>query len=195
MLGSADAIDWRAVALRRQHAAYIGLGTPEQRQANYTYTTLRYGNMLTDVVVDGEVYTARQINGMTDDQRNALAEAYLLKKGWTGPLQEYQGMRAEFLDDPEHQEYVQFRDWQSAVSAYEGGPAAYWEDLAAENPTARHYYGSIGAIDARDTVIQDQLVSLTAFMHAKGIRPTAFDRVYPPALEVFDPLGILTPPD
>ena len=183
--------DPRAVLLHRQHAAYQRLGSETDQKTSSVYEAVAYGTVYAPVTVGDRTYSPDELAAMTQDQRTKLAQALLEDYTLLDDYYAYLDRQRAWLAREENRPYLQYMHWRQGVQDYEGGAEQYWQELIAENPAARHYHESIDALDRSVIADREELMSLTAFMHAKGIQASAFDRTYPASMQISDPLDIL----
>ena len=183
--------DPRAVLLHRQHAAYERLGSETDQKVANVYQEVASGIVHYPVIVDGREYPPAEIMNMTMEQRIQLAQALLEDYTLLDDYYAYLDRQHGWLAREENRPYLQYMHWRQGVQDYEGGAERYWQDLIAENAAARHYYESIEVLSSWVIADGEELMSLAAFMHARGIQASAFDRIYPASLQISDPLGIL----
>lgn len=173
----ANTVDPAAIRLKSQADGYYALADDDDTTIADIYTTIAYGSPLYSITVDGRVYTPKEMNAMTPDQRKALADAYLESYGLQDRYYDLLDRRTDYLSKPENREYAQYKEWSKGVRSYEGGVDGYWEEAIETNPAAREYYERVNSQRLLPWQRESRLTSLTAWMYLNGIEPTIFDDV------------------
>lgn len=184
--GNFDVSEWRgwSDALEQQEDAYNEIGDWRQQMAADTWSDVAYGTMPYDLTVNGTVYTSEEINQMSEDEREELANAFLQQYSLDGEtaleaLNHYRAERETFLRDPEYEEFAQFDAWSGDVQNYEGGVSAYWEEMADRgsenyNPTAATFYRDVSE-SVRPRQLDEVLISINAYIAVMSFPCGAFE--------------------
>jgi hypothetical protein len=185
--------DSRAIVLRRLHAEYEALGTERQRVDAKHHHSISAGTMRSPITVDEVRYKAEEVMAMDNQERARLADAFLEQYGQLDDYRAFEALRQQWLSDPRHDSYEWFILWREAIRSYPGGVTAYWADLIQVNEPARALRESLRVVGAAAGGEEAEAIlsSLVAYMHAKGIQASAYDRPSAPSQSVRDPLGIL----
>jgi len=137
--GEDQAYDQREIAtsgnptLAIQMTELDRLGTEAGRQGYALWNEIVYTENLEPgyIVVDGQAISTTQVEQMDEDDRKELADRWLAQyEGVPEAKDEYDALRKTYLDT--HPEAGDFKEYQSGVSRYEGGPNA-WRQMFAKD--------------------------------------------------------------
>ena len=193
------------VAITQGVSGLREVGTELGRNAYKAWNNIAYMNTAspsniewTFIDVNGERFYSTDIANMTDYQRKQLADRWVGQYvGGTDALAAYRQERDVFL--MQHPETGSFKDFQSGVYRYEGGPRAWRKDFAKDHPEFASAmeekeqrlrdpgeYGT-GVGHTQQAIIDRELdqwaASQEAYKVANGIR----DSVYDPAVKPTKP--------
>ncbi len=124
------------VDLSMKQDVYYNAIPEDLRSVNDTANGIKYGNGLKhDVVIGGILYPAQSLQFLSWQERNLLSDRFLkeeLGKEGIGRLQRAQELQMTMLkEDPELADYLGFK---KLAEDYEGGAAAFINQLARNNP-------------------------------------------------------------
>jgi hypothetical protein len=172
---------------------YLGgdnIGTERQRSLWEDWNNIAYGVMDFDasrdqqtLQVNGQTLTVRALKAMTEDERMALADAFIAGVGGTQELTQFKDLRNAYIDS--NPSLGNYREWQGKVRDYETGVMGFrqWASSVspafkqAEQSTRLYYadeYGLAGA--ALESQLDDWATSPRAYAAFTGTPETVYDQ-------------------
>jgi hypothetical protein len=169
------------------NAQYHQIGTVRQQALSKAFAEIAYPDALAgydngDVVtIHGQNYTRTDLLKLTQDEREALADAWITQHGGSEELDAYNTERKAFVTA--NPEFGSFKEWEHTAYGYDGGLHAFRMNRAAGNPNfkaamdrQREYLKSTG-VDA--SVLESELdqwaAGIDAYKASQGIRNSVYD--------------------
>jgi hypothetical protein len=134
-----------AAPLVTAQTEYYLLGKPQDRVIADYWNAIAFGDIPESKPVrfkDGRAYTRTQLMAMDQDQRFALADAWMIEHDPNGTAQKLRDERKLYVES--HPEYKMFTDWRREMNQAWGslgpnGVAMYRAQLVKENPNAARW--------------------------------------------------------
>jgi hypothetical protein len=157
-----------ASSLIATDAAYDLLGDPKSRAELNMYYSILFGNDFKGTVtIGGKAYGSPAIKRMSDDEREAMADAWAKEWGTEEVVTALQEERKAFRDAPENVDYAEYVEWRNNMRDVEGEAVGYWEEVIGSNENARYWFERLDEDQQANPAV---LSSVDAYMAWKGIR-------------------------
>jgi hypothetical protein len=167
---------------KAQQDQYGNVGTDRGRQIANNWNLIAFGTLGDllkngggDAVVgaDGRIIPMTVLVRMTDDERMAVADAYLTRHGLDAEYGTVRDAQKAFKES--HPLYAGYAAFQKTARDYPGGVPAFRDDLMRTSSPYRQYVGRLRPDTKKDPEAFDKAsISMDAYLAAKGTKANVY---------------------
>jgi hypothetical protein len=123
--------------------------------------------------ISGERISVDQFVRMTEEERVAVADAYLDRNGYTEEYGSIRDAQAAFKDT--HPAYKGYTEFAKTARDYPGGIKAFREQMMRASPAYRQYIGHLPqATRSNPAKLDDDSISMDAYLAARGTKASIY---------------------